>query len=87
MTRPITILYFAWLREQIGAGRELYELPPHVRTVGDLAENLRQRGPQYLKALSNTATLRYAVNQEFASAEQPIGPGDEIAFFPPVTGG
>ncbi len=87
MAQTVTILYFAWLREQLGRSREVIELPSEVRTVGALADHLRSRGPAYAKALCNTTVLRYAVNQEFASAAQPVAPGDEVALFPPVTGG
>lgn len=84
---PVTILYFAWLRERVGASTEELALPAGVRTVGDLVEHLAARGAGYAAAFANRRTVRCAVNQEFAPASAALHPGDEVAFFPPVTGG
>jgi len=87
MSKPLTILYFAWLRERVGRSQEELDLPPGVRSVADLVAYLVDRGPGYATAFQNRRTVRCAVNQEFADPDAPIHPGDEIAFFPPVTGG
>jgi molybdopterin synthase sulfur carrier subunit len=88
MTRaPVTVLYFAWLRERAGTGEEHFELPPEVDTVDALIAWLRQRSPGHAAAFATTRSVRCAVNQETADPETPVHPGDEIAFFPPVTGG
>jgi molybdopterin synthase sulfur carrier subunit len=87
MMRPLTILYFAWLRERTGTTQEELDLPPGVRTVSDLVDYLSARNPRHAAAFQNRRTIRCAVNQEFADPSSPIHPGDEIAFFPPVTGG
>jgi molybdopterin synthase sulfur carrier subunit len=87
MSKPINILYFAWLREQTGMGEEALVLPEGVRTVGALVELLRGRGPDYEAAFAGAGVVRAAVNLEFAFPETEIAPGDEVAFFPPVTGG
>jgi len=55
--------------------------------VADLLTWLPQRSPVHAAAFANTATVRCAVNQDFATTATPISAGDEIAFFPPVTGG
>jgi molybdopterin synthase sulfur carrier subunit len=81
------ILYFAWLRERVGTGEEEVALPEGVGTVGELVAWLRARGSGHAAAFANTRTVRCAVNQDFATPETPVRPGDEIAFFPPVTGG
>ena len=81
------LLYFAWLRERVGKAEEVITLPEGVGTVGDLLAWLRGRGPGYAAALANTRTVRCAVNQDFAGPETPVRAGDEVAFFPPVTGG
>ncbi len=81
------ILYFAWLRERVGVSEEDVPLPEDVRTVGDLVAWLCDRGPGYASAFANARTVRCAVNQDFASERTPLAPGDEVAFFPPVTGG
>ena len=83
----ITVLYFAWLRERTGTGEETVPLPPGVRTVGALIDWLIGRGPGHAAAFASRQTVRCAVNQDFAGPEAPVGPGDEVAFFPPVTGG
>ena len=87
MGQPTTILYFAWLRERVGTAREEIELPDTARTVAALVDLLVARGGGYAAAFRNRRTVRCAVNQEFADPSAPVGPGDEIAFFPPVTGG
>lgn len=84
---PLTILYFAWLRERVGTAEERLALPAGVRTVGDLVAWLTERSPGHAAAFQNRATVRCAVNQDFADPSAPVGPGDEVAFFPPVTGG
>lgn len=81
------ILYFAWLRQRTGLGAETVEPPEDVRDVAGLIDWLRTRGPNYAEALRDISALRIAVNQEFAGLDAAIAPGDEIALFPPMTGG
>jgi molybdopterin synthase sulfur carrier subunit len=83
----LQILYFAWLRERIGLAEEQVEPPEGTRTVADLVAWLRSRGAGYAEALSDTARVRCAVNQDFATPAAALAPGDEVAFFPPITGG
>ena len=84
---PLTILYFAWLRERTGTAQESVTPPGDIGTVGELIAWLVQRSPGYASAFANPRAVRCAVNQEFANPATRIGPGDEVAFFPPVTGG
>lgn len=86
-TGTITVLYFAWLRERTGTGEEIVPLPACVRSVAALIDWLITRGPGHAAAFASRQTVRCAVNQDFAGPDAPVGPGDEIAFFPPVTGG
>ncbi len=81
------LLYFAWVRQKIGRGEEDFALPTNVRTVGELAHHLRRRGDGYAEVFADMSRLRAAVNREHASLDAKIGADDEIAFFPPVTGG
>lgn len=81
------LLYFAWVREKIGQAEEDLEPPANIRRVSELLDWLRERGPQYREALADAARIRVAVNQEHVKADAMIGPRDEIAIFPPVTGG
>jgi molybdopterin synthase sulfur carrier subunit len=83
----VKVLYFAWLRSKTGIAEETIALPPGVRTVAGLIEHLRARGGGYAEALADLSVVRVAVNQEFAELDQAVGAGDEIALFPPVTGG
>ena len=83
----LKVLYFAWLREHTGRGEEDIELPSTVRSVADLMVWLRNRDSAYAKAFANPRLVRAAVNQVFASPETPLLGGEEVAFFPPVTGG
>lgn len=82
------LLYFAWLRDRIGTGaEEIDALPDDVRTVGALIDWLVTRGEGYKAAFAARENIRAAVNHEYARPDDPVGPGDEVAFFPPVTGG
>lgn len=83
----VKVLFFANLREQLGTGAVELELPPAVATVGALRSHLRGLGASYEVVLGEKKALRIAVNQEMAQASAPIQAGDEVAFFPPVTGG
>ena len=79
------VLYFAWLRERIGASRE--EVETSAATVADLVEELRAREPRYEAAFADLSAIRVAIDQEMAAFDAPIAGAREIAFFPPVTGG
>ena len=81
------VLYFAWMRERMGRSEENLSLPPGVATVGMLVDWLRIRDAAGAAAFAETAIVRTAVNQEFAQPDTPVRDGDEVAFFPPVTGG
>jgi molybdopterin converting factor subunit 1 len=84
---PLTILYFAWLRERVGTSQESVSPPAEIATVDALIGWLSRRGPGYANAFAHRRAVRCAVNQEMADPSSRIGPGDEVAFFPPVTGG
>lgn len=81
------LLYFAWIRTTVGHGEEKLEKPPEVSTIRDLMAWLDQRGGNYARALERKDKVRVAINQEFASLDSPLQDSDEVAFFPPVTGG
>ena len=83
----MTLLYFAWVRQKIGRGDESFALPAHVRTIAQLIEVLRDRGPNYRSAFAEPDRLRAALNQEHVRFDAPLRDEDELAFFPPVTGG
>ncbi len=81
------LLYFAWLRTKIGVGSEQATPPDTVVDVDGLLDWLASRGPGYADALANRDQVRVAVNQEYVNGEAALEPGDEVALFPPVTGG
>jgi molybdopterin synthase sulfur carrier subunit len=83
----VTLLYFASLRESVGISREQLALPSGNSTVSALVERLRARDARWTEAFAPGRQWRVAVNQQMASGATPVRPGDEIAFFPPVTGG
>jgi sulfur-carrier protein len=83
----VTILYFARLRESLGKSSEQLELPASVRDIGGLRALLASRGGPWADELGAGKNVRAAVNQAMARGEEPVRSGDEIAFFPPVTGG
>ena len=83
----VKVLFFAGLREQLGSPGEDLELPPEVSTVAGLRAHLRARGGPYEKAFTEKALVRIAVNHDMVQPAARIQAGDEVAFFPPVTGG
>lgn len=83
----MTLLYFAWLRQKTGRGEEQLSLPADVKTVSDLVAFLSRRGGGFADAFADPRRIRVAVNQEHTGFDAPLGEGDEVAFFPPVTGG
>ena len=85
--REIKLLYFAWLRARIGHAEENLALPPEIRDVSGLLDWLRGRSPRYAEAMRDLSVIRVAVNQDYVGRDYPIRDGDEVAIFPPVTGG
>ena len=81
------VLYFAWLRQKIGMGEETLDPPTGVETAGQLVDWLKTRGPGYEAAFKDARAVKIAVNQAFGTRDTPIAANDEVAFFPPVTGG
>lgn len=83
----LKVLYFASIREKVGRDAEELEVPAGVATVAALRGHLRARGGAWADALADGKLLRMAVNQDMAQPAAPLKAGDEVAFFPPVTGG
>ncbi len=81
------LLYFAWIRSKIGIAEEELTPPADVTTVGALLDWLAARGPNYAEALQVRSVVKTAVNQEYVDPDHPVLGSDEVALFPPVTGG
>jgi molybdopterin synthase sulfur carrier subunit len=83
----VRVLYFASIREKVGTGAEEVDLPAGIATVEGLRSHLHARGGAWAEALAGGKLLRTAVNQDMTPGSAAIKSGDEVAFFPPVTGG
>jgi sulfur-carrier protein len=83
----VTLLYFASLRESLGRSREELALPAGTATVSTLIDQLRSRDGPWADAFAPGRAWRVAVNQDMAQLTTQVRAGDEVAFFPPVTGG
>ena len=83
----LTIRYFAWIREHTGTDLETVSLPENVSSIGDLVQHLVTMSDGHEQALKNMRAVRVAVNRTYGDLNTPVAGGDEVAFFPPVTGG
>ena len=83
----VRVVYLARLREALGSTGETLALPGDAPTVGSLVATLRGRGGAFATELASGRAIRFAVNHRVAGPSQSIAEGDEVAIFPPVTGG
>mgnify|MGYP003843746827 CR=1 FL=1 len=83
----VKLFYFAKVREALGIDREELDLGSNIKTVSDLIEVLKGRGSHWQDMFNMSTTFRMAVNQEMVEATHKINANDEVAFFPPITGG
>ena len=83
----LTIRYFAWIREHTGTDLETVSLPDNVSSICDLVQHLVTMSDGHEQALKNMRAVRVAVNRTYGDLNTPVAGGDEVAFFPPVTGG
>jgi molybdopterin synthase sulfur carrier subunit len=81
------VLYFAWVRQKVGVAEQELSPPAEVTDVGGLMRWLAAQGGGHAEAFADPRQIRAAVNQDFAGPDHPVRAGDEVAFFPPVTGG
>jgi molybdopterin synthase sulfur carrier subunit len=84
---PVKLLYFAWVREKIGRAEEVVDLPAGIGTVAELVGWLRQRGAEYEAAFARPGVVRAAIDKRHVQLSSTIAGAQEIALFPPVTGG
>lgn len=83
----VKLLYFARLRETFGLAQESCDLPAAVVTLADLLAWLRGRGGVWAEELAEGRAYRVALNQDIVGPEAVLAAHDEVAIFPPVTGG
>ncbi|WP_174298785.1 MoaD/ThiS family protein [Sphingomonas bacterium] len=81
------MVYFSWVREAIGSGEELVDVPPDTATVGALVDWLATTSDGHARAFADRGRLRAAVDQAFVGLDAGIEGAREVAIFPPVTGG
>lgn len=83
----VRVVYFAWVRERLGKGFEVLNLPDGVVTVGDLIAHLATLGEEYEAVFAVPKVIRAAIDEELVEHDDAIGSAGEIALFPPMTGG
>ena len=83
----IQLVFLARFRERFGVSREAFALPAQTNTVATLLAALRERGGSFAEELADGRAFRVAVNQDVVDVDHPVQAGDEVAIFPPVTGG
>ena len=83
----MNLKYFAWIAEIIDKREESLEIPSGVETIGQLIDYLSSIDEAYKKAFEKRKTIKFAVNQVLVNENELISKADEVAFFPPMTGG
>ncbi|MDC6453066.1 molybdopterin converting factor subunit 1 [Alphaproteobacteria bacterium] len=83
----MVIKYFSWIKEHIGKSEERIDLPVNVSTIEELMLYLENLNDKYKLAFKKKDLIKIAINKSYSSIDDKISNNDEIAFFPPVTGG
>lgn len=87
MNRSINLVYFSWVRERLGLDGEKFSLGEKVETIGDVLALLADRGAAYAEVFADIEKLRFALDQDYGTIASTLGSAQELAIFPPVTGG
>ena len=83
----MVIKYFSWIKEQIGKSEEQINIPSDITNVNQLINYLNEKDTKYSLIFEKKELIKIAVNKTYSSFDAKISNEDEIAFFPPVTGG
>ena len=81
------ILYFSWIKDKLGKSHEEMQLNDNIKTVNDLIKLLKKNNENYEDVFKDTSSIKVSINMETATFEDSIHDNDEVAFFPPMTGG
>ena len=81
------VKYFSWIKEHIGKSEEQIILPSHITNINQLINYLNEIDEKYKLLYEKKELIKIAVNKTYSSSDTNISNSDEIAFFPPVTGG
>lgn len=84
---PLTVLYFAWVKEKVGRGAETLTPPQNIATVAALMDWLSTLSPGHAAAFADRRMIKAALDQQHVDHAAALGEAREVAFFPPVTGG
>mgnify|MGYP001425134942 FL=1 len=83
----MVVKYFSWIKEHIGKSEEVIDLPIDITTIKELIIYLENLNENYRLAFEKKNLIKIAINKSYSSLDDKIDNNDEIAFFPPVTGG
>ena len=81
------ILYFSWIKDKIGKTHEDIKIKDNIKTIGDLIAYLKKSNESYEEVFKDTSSIKVSINMETANFKDQINNNDEVAFFPPMTGG
>lgn len=83
----MVVKYFSWIKEHIGKAEEVIDLPADITTIKELISYLENLNDDYRLAFEKKHLIKIAINKSYSSLDDKIDNNDEVAFFPPVTGG
>jgi molybdopterin synthase sulfur carrier subunit len=83
----MVVKYFSWIKEHIGKSEEQIDLPNNITNVNQLINYLNETDKKYNIIFEKKELIKIAVNKTYSSFDTNVSNSDEIAFFPPVTGG
>jgi sulfur-carrier protein len=87
MSSSLDIRYFAWVRARLERSGDRIEIPAEGLSIAGIMDQLAGLSETHAAIFHAESGLKSALNQEFCEADAIAHPGDEVAFFPPVTGG